>query len=179
MLTESSLHGTAKPVNLSLNPSKSIPNRSYRWTLLQLVQHWRVVHGTSRQSSGAREHGRRKGIQSIVVIMFIVFIREWNAHFQNHAALDPAWNYSLVWTPDGKWLFSSSNPDPTIQEWDTVTWKQVDGPWSRKGHAAAGTHRMWLSWPVPEDSLAYFEILTMNTATIDSEYEDFVCGMFM
>ncbi|KAG2066222.1 hypothetical protein BDR04DRAFT_1107046 [Suillus decipiens] len=109
--------------------------------------------------------------------------------FQNHVALDSAWNYSLAWTPDGKRLFWSSNPDSTIQEWDTVRWKRVDGPWARKGHTvadavsenyilAAGTDRKWLDWPVP-DSLADFEACfrhrllewNMNVVHADPYYE--------
>ncbi|KAG2354024.1 hypothetical protein BDR07DRAFT_1431077, partial [Suillus spraguei] len=40
---------------------------------------------------------------------------------------------SLVWTPDGTRLLSAGNKeDPTIREWDTLTWKQVGHPW--KGH---------------------------------------------
>jgi WD40 repeat protein len=62
--------------------------------------------------------------------------RECIAHFQSyHAAHDPAWNYSLAWTSDGTRLLSGSNPDPTIQEWDTSTWKQVNDSW--KGRTAA------------------------------------------
>jgi len=43
------------------------------------------------------------------------------------------YNLSLVWTPDGTRLLSGGgNKDPTIQEWDALTWQQVGHPW--KGH---------------------------------------------
>jgi WD40 repeat protein len=42
---------------------------------------------------------------------------------------------SLAWTPDGTRLLSGGNNiDPTIREWDTLTWKQVGNPW--KGHTS-------------------------------------------
>ncbi|KAG2740773.1 WD40 repeat-like protein [Suillus brevipes Sb2] len=45
---------------------------------------------------------------------------------------------SLAWTPDGTRLLSGGdNDDPTIREWDPLTWQQVGHPW--KGH----TGRVW------------------------------------
>ncbi|KIK33225.1 hypothetical protein CY34DRAFT_813784 [Suillus luteus UH-Slu-Lm8-n1] len=42
-------------------------------------------------------------------------------------------NLSLAWTPDGTRLLSGgSREDPTIREWDPLTWQQVGHPW--KGH---------------------------------------------
>jgi WD40 repeat protein len=39
-------------------------------------------------------------------------------------------NLSLAWTPDGTRLLTGGNEsDPTIREWDTLTWKQVGDPW--------------------------------------------------
>ena len=62
--------------------------------------------------------------------------RKWIASFDlDHATIDnfPAWNNSLVWTPDGTRLLSGGDvDDPTIREWDASTWKQVGHPW--KGH---------------------------------------------
>jgi WD40 repeat protein len=56
------------------------------------------------------------------------------SRFQGHNAFNGALNFSLVWTLDGTRLFSTgSDPDPTIREWDTSTWRQVGEPW--KGHA--------------------------------------------
>ncbi|KIK44826.1 hypothetical protein CY34DRAFT_79128, partial [Suillus luteus UH-Slu-Lm8-n1] len=37
---------------------------------------------------------------------------------------------SLAWTPDGTRLLSGGNrDDPTIREWDSLTWQQVGHPW--------------------------------------------------
>ncbi|KAG1793194.1 uncharacterized protein HD556DRAFT_525963 [Suillus plorans] len=42
-------------------------------------------------------------------------------------------NSSLAWTPDGTRLLTSGDDlDPTIREWDTITWNQVGDPWT--GH---------------------------------------------
>jgi WD40 repeat protein len=42
-------------------------------------------------------------------------------------------NVSLAWTPDGTRLLSGGDEDdPTIREWDPLTWQQVGLPW--KGH---------------------------------------------
>ncbi|KAG1789544.1 uncharacterized protein HD556DRAFT_777664 [Suillus plorans] len=57
--------------------------------------------------------------------------RDCIANFR--AAISPANNISLVWTPDGRQLLSAgSGSDPTIRCWDSLTWNQVDNPWS--GH---------------------------------------------
>jgi WD40 repeat protein len=62
--------------------------------------------------------------------------RECIAKFQGHTAFDGAHNVSLAWTPNGKQLASSGiDRDPTIQIWDSSTWKQVGEPW--KGHMVA------------------------------------------
>jgi WD40 repeat protein len=43
------------------------------------------------------------------------------------------WNWSLAWTPDGTRLLSGGDKDdPTIREWDPLTWQQVGHPW--EGH---------------------------------------------
>jgi WD40 repeat protein len=55
--------------------------------------------------------------------------REQIKSLKAHTEFNSAWNYSLVWTPDGKRLLSAgSNPDPTIRGWDTSTWEQVGSP---------------------------------------------------
>ncbi|OAX34764.1 hypothetical protein K503DRAFT_420176 [Rhizopogon vinicolor AM-OR11-026] len=60
------------------------------------------------------------------------YTRESIAKFKS--AITPAWNFSLAWTPDGTRLLSGgSTSDPTIREWDTLTWQQVGDPWS--GHS--------------------------------------------
>jgi WD40 repeat protein len=52
-----------------------------------------------------------------------------------HAAISPANNISLVWTPDGRQLLSAgSGSDPTIRGWDSLTWNQVHDPWSGHTH---------------------------------------------
>ncbi|KAG1858584.1 cell morphogenesis N-terminal-domain-containing protein [Suillus tomentosus] len=51
------------------------------------------------------------------------------ASFKGHTSS----NSSLAWTHDGtRLLTGGSENDPTIREWDTKTWKQVDDPWT--GH---------------------------------------------
>lgn len=45
------------------------------------------------------------------------------------------YNFSLAWTLDGTRLLTAGDQkDPTIREWDTVTWKQVGDPW--RGHTS-------------------------------------------
>ncbi|KAG0699361.1 hypothetical protein DFH29DRAFT_55548 [Suillus ampliporus] len=41
-------------------------------------------------------------------------------------------NYTVAWTPDGTRIFTGGDGDPSIREWDTSTWQQVDDPWT--GH---------------------------------------------
>src|SRR6267154_193934 len=61
--------------------------------------------------------------------------RERIANFKAHAAVKSAGTLSLAWTPDGTRLLSGGSVwDPTIQEWDTSTWKQVGDPWN--GHTS-------------------------------------------
>ncbi|KIK37624.1 hypothetical protein CY34DRAFT_810161, partial [Suillus luteus UH-Slu-Lm8-n1] len=53
------------------------------------------------------------------------------ASFKGHSKS----NLSLAWTPDGTRLLSGGNiDDPTLREWDSLTWKQVGRPW--KGHTS-------------------------------------------
>ncbi|KAG2339399.1 WD40 repeat-like protein [Suillus weaverae] len=59
--------------------------------------------------------------------------RERVASFEAHTG--GAYNLSLAWTPDGTRLLSAGdNDDPTIREWDPLTWKQVGHPW--EGHTS-------------------------------------------
>ncbi|KAG2337662.1 hypothetical protein BDR05DRAFT_1063130 [Suillus weaverae] len=55
--------------------------------------------------------------------------RERVASFKAHT-----YNYSLAWTPDGARLLTGGDTDdPTICEWDAMTWQQVSDPWT--GHS--------------------------------------------
>jgi WD40 repeat protein len=55
--------------------------------------------------------------------------REHVASFKAHTKQ----NSSLAWTPDGTRLLSGGDHnDPTIREWDPLTWQQVGHPW--EGH---------------------------------------------
>jgi WD40 repeat protein len=57
--------------------------------------------------------------------------RECVASFEGHTNF----NISLAWTPDGTRLLSGGgHDDPTIREWNTLTWLQVGDPW--KGHTS-------------------------------------------
>jgi WD40 repeat protein len=51
------------------------------------------------------------------------------------ASFNTKQNLSLAWTPDGTRLISGGDvEDPTIREWDPLTWQQVGQPW--KGHTS-------------------------------------------
>jgi WD40 repeat protein len=57
--------------------------------------------------------------------------RERVAFFKAHTGI----NHSLAWTPDGTHLLTGGDKDdPTIREWDTLTWQQVGDPWT--GHTS-------------------------------------------
>jgi WD40 repeat protein len=57
--------------------------------------------------------------------------RERIASFKAHRTS----NVALAWTPDGTRLLSGgSSGDPTIREWDPLTWQQVGHPW--EGHTS-------------------------------------------
>jgi WD40 repeat protein len=52
--------------------------------------------------------------------------RERIASFKGHKER----NNSLAWTPNGTRLLTGGNSaDPTIREWDALTWRQVGEPW--------------------------------------------------
>jgi WD40 repeat protein len=51
--------------------------------------------------------------------------RECVATFKAHTS----WNSTLAWTPDGTRLLTGGDiTDPTLREWDTLTWQQVGDP---------------------------------------------------
>ncbi|KAG2743238.1 hypothetical protein P692DRAFT_201795091 [Suillus brevipes Sb2] len=57
--------------------------------------------------------------------------REYVTSFKGHTK----WNLSLTWMPDGTRLLSGGDhDDPTIREWDPLTWQQVGHPW--EGHTS-------------------------------------------
>ncbi|KAG2338323.1 hypothetical protein BDR05DRAFT_705075 [Suillus weaverae] len=56
--------------------------------------------------------------------------RERVASFKAHTKF----NCSLAWTPNGtRLLTGGDNSDPTIREWNALTWQQVSDPWT--GHS--------------------------------------------
>lgn len=63
--------------------------------------------------------------------------RKCIANFKAHARAainSNSGNVSLAWTPDSARLLSGGSfGDPTIREWDTLTWDQVGEPWT--GHS--------------------------------------------
>ncbi|KAG2337875.1 hypothetical protein BDR05DRAFT_1004670 [Suillus weaverae] len=66
---------------------------------------------------------------------------QWIANFMashvitKELVAQPTSNASLEWMPDGRRLFTGGSQfDPTLREWDALTWKQVDGPW--EGHTS-------------------------------------------
>ncbi|KAG1728179.1 uncharacterized protein EDB91DRAFT_1314356 [Suillus paluster] len=51
------------------------------------------------------------------------------ATFEAHAVVNHAYNMSLAWTSDSTRLLSAGNgSDPTIREWDPLTWQQPPHP---------------------------------------------------
>jgi len=63
-------------------------------------------------------------------------IEIYNPGTREHVASFESCSLSLVWTLDGTRLLSGGNDhDPTIREWDTLTWQQVGHPW--EGHTQA------------------------------------------
>jgi WD40 repeat protein len=63
-------------------------------------------------------------------------IQIYNSGTREHVASFGVLSFSLAWTPDGTRLLSGGNSkDPTIREWDTLTWQQVGHPW--EGHTQA------------------------------------------
>ncbi|KAG2348214.1 hypothetical protein BDR05DRAFT_506179 [Suillus weaverae] len=64
--------------------------------------------------------------------IFNLSIGKCTASFEGHQT----GNMSIAWTPDGMRLLSGGNNlDPTIREWDTLTWNQVGDPWT--GHTGS------------------------------------------
>jgi WD40 repeat protein len=67
--------------------------------------------------------------------------RERVASFKGHRSESvnksfDSFNLSLAWTPDGTRLLSGgSKMDPTIREWNSLTWQQVGLPW--EGHTSS------------------------------------------
>jgi WD40 repeat protein len=56
-----------------------------------------------------------------------------NASHLSRLSAHTSSNSSLAWTPDGTRLLSAGKDnDPTIREWDSLTWQLVGHPW--KGH---------------------------------------------
>jgi WD40 repeat protein len=62
-------------------------------------------------------------------------IQIYNPGTREHVASFGSYSLSLAWTPDGTRLLSGGNSkDPTIREWDSLTWQQVGHPW--EGHTS-------------------------------------------
>ncbi|KIK34388.1 hypothetical protein CY34DRAFT_812957 [Suillus luteus UH-Slu-Lm8-n1] len=60
-------------------------------------------------------------------------IQIYNPGTRKHVASFKANTTSLAWTPDGTRLLSGGDDkDPTIREWDSLTWQEVGHPW--EGH---------------------------------------------
>jgi WD40 repeat protein len=75
-------------------------------------------------------------------------IQIYNPGTRERVASLTAQAMSLAWTPDGTRLFSGGDiKDPTIREWDPLTWQQVGHPW--KGH----TDSIWAIAIRPDGTL--------------------------
>jgi WD40 repeat protein len=62
-------------------------------------------------------------------------IQIYNPGTRERVASIEAQAQSLAWTPDGTRLLSGGDEDdPTIREWDPLTWQQVGQPW--EGHTS-------------------------------------------
>jgi WD40 repeat protein len=60
-------------------------------------------------------------------------IQIYNPGTREHVASFGGVSWSLAWTPNGTRLLSAGDEyDPTIREWDPLTWEQVGHPW--RGH---------------------------------------------
>jgi WD40 repeat protein len=63
-------------------------------------------------------------------------IQIYNPGTREHVASFGSCSVSLAWAPDGTCLLSGSNDhDPTIREWNPLTWQQAGHPW--EGHTKA------------------------------------------
>ncbi|KAG1810864.1 WD40-repeat-containing domain protein [Suillus subaureus] len=90
---------------------------------------------------------------------------------------------SLAWSPDRTRLLSGGDDhDPTIREWDTSSWTQVDLPWT--GHTykvnsiainASGTHAVSAS---SDNSVRLWQLSDKHTIAIFQHTSSVVCAAF-
>lgn len=96
---------------------------------------------------------------------------------------NPTAGCSLAWMPDGTRLFSGGRlSNPTIQEWDTSTWKQVGDSWT--GHAnginfiVVNSNATFIASGSDDNFLRLWRISDRRTIAIFKDTQKVYCGVF-